>query len=429
MNQVSTATPLRPLLVLMAGYAMIMMHFVLGRALRDSLLGGHLQVSRLPTLTLYGTAVAICLSVALPLVMRWEQRIHIIRAFYFLNGLVEVGLAFAAIHHHFVYQAYYIEVSASTAIGVSLMWVLIGDWASNHPLEKAAVIPRIMILGSAASVIAGFFLVRFTPTASFKGGCITLAILNTAVAGTLLLFRDPHTAPVNGVGTLISNAGRHWAHNLVRSLSVVTVLAAATSTLLDLLFRVSVADHYPTGSARLRFLGVFQGVLSLCAVFSQILVRRLASTRWGARAMRIHPALVALGSCLAAVAPVFGVLALLRVSEYSLRNSFFRFGSEMSYAALPDKLRVEVRPVIDVVGERSGDAIAAGLLQMLLWSDAHLSVRAALLILGLCAGCLWVGCSRLLERCKPELEVSGLSDARPSHVSLNGVAREGAILT
>jgi hypothetical protein len=38
----------------------------------------------------------------------------------------------------------------------------------------------------------------------------------------------------------------------------------------------------------------------------------------------------------------------------------------MVYAALPDKLRVEVRPLVDVVGERLGDMSAAGILHLLL---------------------------------------------------------------
>ncbi len=420
---------MRALPVLMAGYAFVMMHFVLSRALRDSLLGSHLSVDRLPSLTLYGTGVAIGLSVLLPLVMRWNKRIHIIRGAYLINGLIEFALAFAESRHPWVYKTYYIEVSASTAIGVSLMWVLIGDWASKCQADKAGVIPKIMLFGSVASVVAGVGLVRFIPTASFKGGSIVLGAMNIAAAALLLFYGDSHCAPFRNLSTVLSRAGSHWAHHLVRSLSAVTIVAAATSTLLDLLFRVSVAQHYTTAADRLRFLGLFQGLLSFCAALSQLLVRRLATSKWGANAIRVHPAFVALGSCLSAVAPAFGVLALLRISEYSLRNSFFRFGSEMSYAALPDRLRVEVRPLIDVVGERSGDAVAAGLLQVLLWTDPHLPIRTALIVLACTSGALWIACSQLIRRTMPEVTPYLEEDSRPSDVPLNGVAREGAILS
>ncbi len=412
----------------MAGYALVMMHFVLSRALRDSLLGSHLSVDHLPSLTLCGTGVAIGLSMLLPLVMRWNRRIHIIRSVYLLNGLIEFGLAFSESHHDWVYKTYYIEVSASTAIGVSLMWVLIGDWASKCQADKAGIIPKIILFGSVASVVAGVGLVHFIPTANFKGGSIVLGAMNFAAAFMLLFYRDSHCTPVRGLSAVLSRASSHWAHHLVRSLSAVTVVAAATSTLLDLLFRVSVAEHYTTAADRLRFLGLFQGVLSFSAVLSQLLVRRLAGTKWGANAIRVHPAIVALGSCLSAVAPAFGVLALLRVSEYSLRNSFFRFGSEMSYAALPDRLRVEVRPLIDVVGERSGDAVAAGLLQILLWTDPRLPIRTALILLAFTSCALWVGCSQLIRRTLPEASLCFEEDSLSSDVPLNGVAREGAIL-
>jgi len=81
--------------------------------------------------------------------------------------------------------------------------------------------------------------------------------------------------------------------------------------------------------------------------------------------------------------PVFQVFGFLRIGEYSLRNSASRCGIEMVYAALPDRLRVEVRPLVDVVGERLGDMSAAGMLHMLLSGATGVNFKYTLLVVAI----------------------------------------------
>ena len=78
--------------------------------------------------------------------------------------------------------------------------------------------------------------------------------------------------------------------------------------------------------------------------------------------------------------PVFRVFEVLRIGEYSLRNSLSRCRIEMVYAALPDKLRDEVHPLIDVVGQRLGDMSTAGILHLLLSGNADMNFRYTLIV-------------------------------------------------
>ncbi len=100
----------------------------------------------------------------------------------------------------------------------------------------------------------------------------------------------------------------------------------------------------------------------------------------------------------------------------------------MVYAVLPDKLRVEVRPLIDVVGERVGDMIAAGLLELLLVGGSLVSYRWSLLTFSLLGIALWLLSQWLLHR------VAQMTDAFDSlrkpagAVPLQSMAREGAVL-
>jgi ATP/ADP translocase len=176
-----------------------------------------------------------------------------------------------------------------------------------------------------------------------------------------------------------------------------TVVAAATSTLLDLMFRIRVAEHFPQQVERLHFLGLFQSLLGLCAFLSQVVVGRVFQKKLVLTFVHLHPAIVFIASCLLAFAPGFWPFAFLRSGEYSLRNSLFRFGSEMTYAHLPDQTRAAIRPLIDVIGERVGDLCASGILAFLLLVNPQLPVKLGLLLLALCSLLFWRIC-RSLER-------------------------------
>jgi ATP/ADP translocase len=69
----------------------------------------------------------------------------------------------------------------------------------------------------------------------------------------------------------------------------------------------------------------------------------------------------------------------------------------MTYAKLPNRLRVETRPIIDVAGERIGDGIAAGLLQSLFWIRHGLPLRMILILLTVVSCLLWKVCNRVAK--------------------------------
>jgi hypothetical protein len=73
---------------------------------------------------------------------------------------------------------------------------------------------------------------------------------------------------------------RNWTSAVVRMLAIVTILGPSASTLLDLVFRVRVAEHYTSQAQRIHFMGSLQVVLCLGALLPQFAVRRLTSGPW-----------------------------------------------------------------------------------------------------------------------------------------------------
>src|SRR6202000_2836107 len=201
----------------------------------------------------------------------------------------------------------------------------------------------------------------------FRASLVLLAVMDLCVAALLLFHKDGSCTFSGGkkFGEL-NEVRRNWSSAVVRMLAIVTVLGASTSTLLDLVFRVRVADHFTSQVQRVPFMGSLEGFLCLGALLSQFAGRRLTDGPWAKRCLTLYPVVVTAGALASVAMPVFHVFELLRIGEYSLRNSVSRCGIEMVYAALPDRLRVEVRPLVDVVGERLGDVDAAGLFHLLL---------------------------------------------------------------
>jgi ATP/ADP translocase len=388
-KQLTGAGTFRGLPLLLVAYAALMMHFIYGRAFRDSLLGSHLRIQSLPSLTLWGTLVSIIASLVISNLLHSKQRARPARAIYAISALIELLFALAYHQLPWLYKLFFIDVSASTIIGLSMIWILIGDWASSCEVDRNRLIPAVLLYGTAVGVLAGVGLTHLRAAAGFRTANLILAAMNMISAGALLFYNDEDCFTRHSVAFHHLQNRAPLNHKLLRKFAMLTVAAAATSTLLDLMFRIRVAEHFPQQVQRLYFLGLFQSLLNLSVFLSQATVGHVFQKKFVLTFVHLHPAIICIASTLLAFAPGFWLFAFLRSGEYSLRNSLFRFGSEMTYARFPDKDRARVRPLIDVIGERVGDLCASGILAFLLLVNPQLPVKLGLLLLALCSFLFW----------------------------------------
>jgi len=427
LRQAEFAGSARALPVLVLGYSVLMMHLVFCRAFRDSLLGSHLAVKSLPELTVLGTLLAITLSLVISFFERTRERIVVVRCVYAVNGSVEILMALAYRTHQWLYSAYYIEVSASTALGLSLIWVLIGDWTSRCNEKSGDKIPLILICGTSAGMFAGLSFVHIPGALHFGTANLMLAGMHAVVVLALLFYRDDLcTRNTERLRDWIARGKRQLTRGLVRTLALVAVFSAMTSTLLDLVFRVAIAQRYTQQIDRLQFVGGLQSALSLGALLSQLLMTRLHSQRAGMGLTLLHPAVVTLMGCAAAFLPSFWVLGAYRTMEYSLRNSTLRFGAERALTALPDDVRGEARPLIDVVSERLGDLAAAGFLQLLFLDNPGLAMRPALITVAGCSLVLLLAVKSLIGRAEVLEHFRAPRQPGGTAVSLHGMAKQSS---
>jgi ATP/ADP translocase len=399
----------RGLPLLLLAYGALMTHFVFGRAFRDSLLGSHLTVRSLPYLTMWSTFASIIVSLIVSQLFRSERRARIARIIFAINAVIELSFALSTFRVPWLYNLFFIDISASTLIGLSMIWILIGDWASSCHADRSRLIPAVMLFGTAVSILAGVGLTHLRIATSFRNANLMLAAMNLVPVAALLFHNNDGCVFRHGFDFQELQKQIYLPNKLVRKFAVLVVVAAMTSTLLDLMFRIRVAEHYLSQADRLHFLGLFQSLLNVCAFISQVAVGRLAHKRLVAVFIHLHPAIIGIASCLFAFAPGFWQFTCLRSGEYSLRNSLFRFGSEMAYAHFPDRERAIVRPLIDVIGERLGDLGASGILALLLFVNPQLPVKLGLWLLALCSLLFWLIC-RSLERSISIIRVNAAHD-------------------
>jgi hypothetical protein len=397
LKQFAGTGTLRGLPLLLLAYAALMTHFIFGRAFRDSLLGSHLAIHSLPYLTMWSTLVSIVVSLMVSSLFRSRHRKRIACAGFAINAVIELSFSLAYQRVPWSYSLFFIDVSASTLVGLSMIWILIGDWASSCRADRSRLIPAVMLFGTATSILAGVGLTHLRIATSFRSANLILAAMNLIPVVALLFHSSDDCMFRHGFSLQDLQNRAYLPNKLLRKFALLVVVAAMTSTLLDLMFRIRVAEHYLNQADRLHFLGLFQSALNLCAFFSQIAAGRLVQKKLLSTFIHLHPAIVGIASCLFAFAPGFWQLTCLRSGEYSLRNSLFRLGSEMTYACFPDRERATVRPLIDVIGERVGDLCAAGILALLLLINPALPVKPGLVLLALCSFGFWWIC-RSLER-------------------------------
>jgi ATP/ADP translocase len=416
----------RGLPLLLFAYAALMTHFIFGRAFRDSLLGSHLSIQSLPSLTMWSTLVSIVVSLMVSNLFRSTHRKRIACAGFAINAVIELLFALTSGHLPWLYSLFFIDVSASTLIGLSMIWILIGDWASSCRADRSRLVPAVLLFGTATSILAGIGLTHLRTATNFQSANLILAAMNLIPVFALLFHRSDACMPRHGFTFQDLQNQANLPNKLMRKFALLVVVAAMTSTLLDLMFRVRVAEHYLNQADRLHFLGLFQSALNICAFFSQIALGRLFQKKLVLASIHLHPAIVGIASCLLAFTPGFWLFTCLRSGEYSLRNSLFRFGSEMTYAHFPDQERAVVRPLIDVIGERLGDFCAAGILALLLLINPALPVKPGLLLVAGCSFAFWWIC-RSLERNISAINMKAGKDmAVATTTKYSGMAHEGA---
>lgn len=207
-----------------------------------------------------------------------------------------------------------------------------------------------------------------------------------------------------------------------RLLAVLTLLTAASATLLDYLFKAAIVAS--TAPARIpQLIANVQLGQSLLALVAELLLVRILLRRAGVtRSLALLPALVLATTAGFALAGSMAVLFLLKTLDGGVRPSIHRVGTELLYLPVATAERRLIKPSIDVVGQRGGQAAASVVLLVTGWVPATAQLRVVTALLAAVA-LLWVLASRALRsrylvRFQAQLRSGRLESSVPGQLDL-----------
>jgi HEAT repeat protein len=329
---------------------------------RDALFLARLPPSELPAVYLVMAAVAIAL-------FQGPWRLAGIGGRRGLSVvLVGSGLAtfvFWVVHSSssaWALRALYVWTGILGTMAALQFWIVMGEL---YTVTQAKRIYSLVGMGSVLGAIAGAAIARvltqgWPPQHLILASAVVLVLTGL---GPAMRIRRPRSAASGAAGqdasSILQTVRLFRNDPYIKALGGLVLVSTVALTLADYVFKSTVA--HTVEPARLgTFFATFYMVLNVLALLAQLVL-----AGWLLRVLGLHrtlwvlPAFVFLGA--AGVALGGGLLAalLLKGADGTLRYSVHRTGTELLFVPLPDSLRSRAKPVIDVVGQRGGQAVAS----------------------------------------------------------------------
>jgi AAA family ATP:ADP antiporter len=401
-------------------FLLVAAHALLETA-RDSLFLVAEPLSRLPLVFLGVTGAVLALTplqrllwsaaarAALPLTLAGGGAVTLI--FWLASGCRGAVLAFyvwTALFSSLVFVQFWLAADDSFELGDAkktfgliaaggLAGAVAGSMGARLVLQVAA--PVLLLPASAAVTFAAMLL-----------SLATLSAIGTGAAA----------APAPVLAPAVPGAFRHDPY--LRLLAVLTLLAAASATLLDFLFKAALVSS--TAPAQLpRVVANVQLGQSVLALVVELLLVRLLLRRAGVtRSLALLPVLVLASVAGYAVIGSVALLFVLKMLDGGLRPSIHRVGTELLYFPVAAAQRRLLKPSIDTVGQRGGQAAASVILLVAGGFPTSAKLAAVTALLAIVAGC-WVLAagalrSRYLVRFQAQLGSGRLGSIPPDQLDL-----------
>jgi AAA family ATP:ADP antiporter len=384
------------LLLMLAG------HTVLETA-RDTLFLARLSVQQLPA-----TYVAIAITALLAAELNGRLRARLAPGTLLLwtlcGGALGDLLFIVPFRKHLFWapHAFYVFIAVIATLAVSQFWLMMSELFTV--LEAKRVFAAIsaggllgaMLGGALARALGSYFsdaALIWAGAALLLASGIVASVSPGALAGVTASSAGEEPPPLAAAQS--HEAMREpQALRYLRRLLFLGLFTTVAATLVDYLFKVQVAQSVARPELG-RFFANFNTALNAGALLLQILLapRLLSRTGVGPSLTLVPLTLMLLGLSVAIVPGLVSVL-LLRASDGGLRYSLLRSSLEVLYLPLPRRVRARWKTLVDLIGQRGGQALAS--LAILGFIAADLSVRQ----MALCALLLtaaWFGLALTIE--------------------------------
>jgi hypothetical protein len=384
--------------------------FIAGKATRDALYLGALDVTSLPVIIVATSAFSILL---VALSSRTLQRVSpatVVPIAFALNAvllLVEWGLVHVA--PAWTARAVYLQVSGLGPMLGSGFWLIATELFDPRTARKhfgqIAGVGTLSGLGGAlvAERVGELYgvTVMLPILAALSLLCAwQIRRLAAATQGLRPLAParpvpgDRHggaaAARLEGATDLVAVSPQTGLRALskvayLRNLATLVLLGTIGATLADYVFKVRAVDVFGNGDSLLRFFALYYAATSLLAFVIQTTTSTLALERLGLALTTSTPSLaLTVGGLGGMLFPGLEGALVARGGESVFRGSLFRTGYELFFTPVPAAEKRAAKSIIDVGFDRLGDAMGGGLVSLLILLPA---ARQDYAILGAAVGC------------------------------------------
>jgi ATP/ADP translocase len=344
-------------------FGIIASHTVLETA-RDALFLARLPASQLPWVYLVMAAAAVVLAQVPARGLRERLgRYGLASSLATMSGGTFVFWLLPGLRSDWGLRGLYVWSGLVATLSAVQFWLVLGE---IFTITQAKRVYRLVGVGSLLGAVGGAAVARLVSGRLGAEHLILVAavlMLLTAVGPAVLLRRPEQSAEGARAAELRWTIAE--ARELVQRQPYVTRLAAmmlvstVAVTLGDYVFKNSVAKHVPASELGEFFAGFYM-ILNVLALLAQFVLMGVMLRTVGLhRSMWLLPVLLFLG----AIGVVFGgglpAALLLKGADGTLRHSVHRTGTELLYLPIPDALRARVKPLLDVFGQRGGQATAS----------------------------------------------------------------------
>ncbi|HEY8431822.1 MAG TPA: Npt1/Npt2 family nucleotide transporter, partial [Sandaracinaceae bacterium] len=287
----------------------------------------------------------------------------------------------------------FLHTSIFGALVISGFWSVVNERFDPHTAKR--VVSRIGVGATVGGVLGGVLTERVGAWGNVEMMLAALAGLNALAAAGVRGIGGPAGRAASGAPTDGWGVGVLRRAPYLRSLAALIVLTSASAGLLDYAFKAEAARTFEQGEL-LSFFALFHTAIGVLSLVVQSAVARPALARLGvAGAAATLPFVVFVTGGLASALPGLALIVVARAGELVLANSVFRSGYELLYTPVAPHEKRPTKALIDVAGNRLGDALGSALALLVLALAPLFAIPLVLALAAAMAGATLVLARRL----------------------------------
>jgi ATP:ADP antiporter, AAA family len=326
---------------------------------RDALFLSKLPASQLPWMYL----VIVVLALALSRIRRADSKPAIIIVLLTAAAVTAGfwGLASGGGTTPWVLYALYVFS------GLFASWVMVQFWTllgRAHTMTQAKRLYGFIGAGAVLGGVLGAFAARaalmMLPPRAMLIGSAGLFVLSALPVFTIRTPEMPDVVERTPTGVM-TGTSLLWQNAFAKSILGIVFVATLSVTLVDYLFKMKLAATYVDTRELAARLSTFYAVTNTVSLFAQLFVGPWVFRAFGVqRALLFFPAML-LGGATAVLVTGGRLLAavLAKGLDGTFRYSIHKTSTELLLVPIPDGTRERIKPIVELLGARGGQAVAS----------------------------------------------------------------------